>query len=985
MASTNDGNLEWKVRVNWLYRPKDISHKTWDSRQLFVTMHSDECPLHSLRGKCQVRLKSDIDDFETYLQTSDCFWFDKFWDRYINRFFDFIPTSKIINIPERMQKLLQERYKYAIVESARGKELCEQPKSCFGCHEWCSPDDSVECADCKHHYHMTCVDPPLTRKPTRGFGWACAICSHRKEENDERETNGRSHSRSTERILNSLGVNTETTPTNEPEVKKDENDDDETERDDTKPKREHSPSPSQSPSPKSLCRYQELDLAIEQANLELTEQQKHQLRMWPFRYLGILVKLEDFLDTEDRIYPKASTRLGPKYQANVPEWHGHHVVYSIGTGSGSGSKHKKKTTKGGNNSTATIAPLDPWVETKPAGFVERGGDGTSTLMWKNKAVVSDEEAQKEDTKVKEFLAETHPHAAKLNMNWQSSNYIDLALKAYMDCDYDGTKALPIVEQSTRKSLKEPTLNDEEKKRFEDAVRVHGSELHPVYKAVRTKKPADIVRYYYLWKKTPAGREIWGKFEGRKKNKHRIADGVGLGDIAHNVDDSAFDSNKAKRLQRIFACKFCGTTDCNQWRRAPGGVLGIASTVRDGYLTNIMNQGGDSSQVVSALCYRCARLWRKYAVQWLDPVEVYHCLSTKTGSAWRQRVEAELVEDARAILAEVDKTKKRMKMSGEPLSPLLIPANGAENGASSGASASTATTPEKKPSTKRKKSSVSSESSKCADGAPKKIKIESLVHKKTPESSQEPSSRNTTPDVQKQMSRTNYTNISEDEKPLVGACRVCYGSQPDVQCRMCQLCVHRSCYGDTPELEPGLWLCDVCLNEFQAHRHARYDYQCVLCPLSDGQNDDVLKPTRASRHWAHLRCAIWISGITLSKHRTIENISAVSRANLVQKCSVCRSAETGYCITCPICKTKHVHVGCVNLQRDQFVLGFLDGQPVVMCCEHPVPAGFRILVNNRDLNEYCDKFKQTNIQSVGPRRKALLLSQLLARDQKLLSK
>ena len=42
-------------------------------------------------------------------------------------------------------------------------------------------NDSVECAVCKNTYHMQCVRPPLLKKPSRGFAWACGPCSRAQE------------------------------------------------------------------------------------------------------------------------------------------------------------------------------------------------------------------------------------------------------------------------------------------------------------------------------------------------------------------------------------------------------------------------------------------------------------------------------------------------------------------------------------------------------------------------------------------------------------------------------------------------------------------------------------------------------------------------------------------------------------------------------------------------------------------------------------
>ena len=42
--------------------------------------------------------------------------------------------------------------------------------------------DTVKCDRCQNFFHMGCVQPPLSAKPSRGYGWTCAPCSKRHEE-----------------------------------------------------------------------------------------------------------------------------------------------------------------------------------------------------------------------------------------------------------------------------------------------------------------------------------------------------------------------------------------------------------------------------------------------------------------------------------------------------------------------------------------------------------------------------------------------------------------------------------------------------------------------------------------------------------------------------------------------------------------------------------------------------------------------------------
>jgi BAH domain len=121
------------VRVNWYYRPKDIQRKVQDTRVVFASMHSDTCPLTSVRGKCQIQPLSEIANLDEYRVRKDSFWFDKLFDRYIHRYYEVIPTNRVINVPQHVKKVLDERWKFVLVEIGRGKDLTSAVKTCKKC------------------------------------------------------------------------------------------------------------------------------------------------------------------------------------------------------------------------------------------------------------------------------------------------------------------------------------------------------------------------------------------------------------------------------------------------------------------------------------------------------------------------------------------------------------------------------------------------------------------------------------------------------------------------------------------------------------------------------------------------------------------------------------------------------------------------------------------------------------------------------------
>lgn len=137
------------LRLAWFYRPKDIQKRAQDTRQLYASMHSDICPLHTLRGKCTVKHRSEIvvtpskpkaeeAIMTEYRKSPDNFWWSQMYDRYISKSYDAIPTSQVINVPERVKKVLDSQWKWVLVEQGRGKELTSAVKSCKRCNGYCA-------------------------------------------------------------------------------------------------------------------------------------------------------------------------------------------------------------------------------------------------------------------------------------------------------------------------------------------------------------------------------------------------------------------------------------------------------------------------------------------------------------------------------------------------------------------------------------------------------------------------------------------------------------------------------------------------------------------------------------------------------------------------------------------------------------------------------------------------------------------------------
>lgn len=68
------------------------------------------------------------------------------------------------------------------VSTARTSAHCRlQLYSIYSSFNRLSSRNSIVCAVCSDTYHMNCLHPPLLKKPSRGFAWACASCSRAQD------------------------------------------------------------------------------------------------------------------------------------------------------------------------------------------------------------------------------------------------------------------------------------------------------------------------------------------------------------------------------------------------------------------------------------------------------------------------------------------------------------------------------------------------------------------------------------------------------------------------------------------------------------------------------------------------------------------------------------------------------------------------------------------------------------------------------------
>jgi PHD-zinc-finger like domain/PHD-finger len=860
---------------------------------------------------------------------------------------------------------------------------------------------------------MTCVRPVLTKKPTRGFGWACAPCSRAQE----RKLEARNTPISGDRGAGSL----------EDAVEEEEED--------------HGGA-IDGTGKSTPATTGENDQIARPA----TTEQSTQAKLWPYRYLGIHCQVEDALDYDDRIYPRAASRLGPRHQANVNVWHGRAIQFV------KPAEIKRKYAKAstGKKSTAltkeTLAALEAekvarakrpkWVMDEPPGFVRRGEDhptesleNTAQLMFKmpddgqSTSRGGDEYEMEVDPADRERLVDDYMTKAKevagqIGVEPYSTNFLDKALEIFCGRKYDVEASLAELRTlSKRKDLREPELSREEVKKFEEGVEKYGSELYSITKHVKTVKHRRIVRFYYMWKKTDRGKQIWGNWhdrKGKKEAKRAVANAAKLvDDVADDNDDSAFDNAKAVEKKRAFECKFCFTRSSRQWRRAPETAPGTM-VPPDSYSKNSKDK---SSWLTVALCQRCALLWRKYAIIWENMEEVAKKVAQGGGRAWKRRVDAELLQELATATAET-----RVAVSSSTAA--TVAAVGIPGSAQ-------LTIQSQEPPKKKVKSGQEKESSTPPVSGPL---LDATNKKKAVEKPPEP--EETKPDPPRER---------------VFPCAVCNRDETKgeiLRCRDCRLTVHRQCYGVSGDRPSQKWICDMCAND--RNPQVSTTYECILCPLTDqevelfeapkishkkksdrerdkekkeremvveavklfrqhqhdaGRAENPREPLKktSGNHWAHITCSVWIPEVKFGDAKTFEpaeGFGLIPPERYLEQCKFCKQ-KRGPTVSCHFsgCNAQF-HVGCAY--RELCWMGF-DITPVkssrrdvvntmklgeelgsavaaIWCNTHPVPTGIHEMSERDETGEYnalqlyAQTFKQADLGSTGTVRKASYIQQ-----------
>ncbi|TFK71677.1 hypothetical protein BDN72DRAFT_957959 [Pluteus cervinus] len=499
--------LYTRVRLAWYYRPGDVSDRpVADSRLLLAAIYSEVCDINQLRAKCHVVHRDKISDLAGWKKRPDRFYFNRLFDPYIKKEFEIIQSTDVRNLPENIRETLISRYEYVVAEKEVIPDLTDAIRLCDTCDGWCPSPDTVQCEYCKRFFHMRCVQPPLSAKPARGYGWTCAPCSRQREE----EVDGHEPRN---------GANAST----------------------SKPK-------SNAPAPRGRGRPRK---DRNQAEKEEALPIKH-FNLWPFRYFGQHTVAEDTLDSEDLIFPRTATRVGPKYQVNVP-------------------------------------PAPDYGRTGPADGEERGGDSTVEVLGNFNSFTEAE------------LVEVEAYKKGLTSDAEQARSVDWltevvrrfsdaasAAKPFTSVNMkSGTRMEKWKKHETRYTDREWTR--EEVAAFEDGISLHGAELRAVRDEVGTRSVPEVVRFYGQWKNEKLGEEnqrIQRKGAPPKAPLRQYSSLAEANDGQHvGLSD---DEESVVQPTKMPVCGACRTKESKTWWKAPKG---LHSTL---------------------LCDVCGTNWRKYA-------------------------------------------------------------------------------------------------------------------------------------------------------------------------------------------------------------------------------------------------------------------------------------------------------------------------------------------------------------------------------------
>ncbi|KAL9540227.1 hypothetical protein MBANPS3_009807 [Mucor bainieri] len=539
------------ARIAWYMRMKDIISNrkaAADLSLLVATMHSEVHPVSSICGKCTVTHKHYVASMDVYRKQPGNYYYHQLFDRFTQRLYDVVPCETVQNLPKDTLEALNARYHFIAVEQGKAADLKQVKKTCGVCQLWCQSAMSVQCTTCHKHYHMACLTPRLVRKPPRGFAWQCASYTRQAqtaESSSSSKASSPKMSDSQQQTAKETSIAT-----------------------------------------RSQVRQQQQESQATTIQMEGSQAQHIKMtNMWPFRYFDVVnTTVAEILDVDDRINPRPQSRIGSNYQIDVPDF------MPPSSGSSRPSSFSSNV-----DDQQDMAPSSSGSRTHPTSTSSmrpiRGTDKTVTAIYRP-GILDDSTLDRYMDSVKQLdNIPLLPH---------NSDLMDRALSELEHNDYDTDAAYDSMSKLDGPDFEHivewtPT----EKQAFEQSIREHGHNFDCAKAAVKTKSMADIVRYFYQWKKTDRYQPVYSEWtqvhKPRKAFKAYPQDSSRQGNEKEQADP--FDLTivpKSTYASANYHCINCRTEQSSIWRRSPSDFI------------------KKQPAFDKVLCNDCGVFWLKYA-------------------------------------------------------------------------------------------------------------------------------------------------------------------------------------------------------------------------------------------------------------------------------------------------------------------------------------------------------------------------------------
>ncbi|GAA6058119.1 hypothetical protein JCM3770_005947 [Rhodotorula araucariae] len=625
VSNTGSGaSTDLRVRVAYYFRTRDITNRyVADHRLVVATMFADTVPASYIRGFCTVKHREHIEELEVYKRQDDSFYWHQLYDRYLHRYFDAVPTYKVQNAPPEVVRHLNDNFEFVLCEVGSAAELCDAQRGCCVCRKWAAKPESVACARCSRVFHLTCVDPPLAAKPKAGYGWSCAPCSKAHDE----EVEGYLEAGFGPPPVRKAAVGVEGPPG-----------------------KALAAAGSQMLHANKKGKARQVD-----AN---SRPDPHDWRMtngWPFRYFGMHSNAYNVLDPHDSLYPRASTRLGNKFQCVVPAWDPVAGCQEA-TPEARAYFQPKRSRASTPMGKAERAEKEKARRAKSAEAPPRGEDSAVTIIWRPTDKISD--ATLDDLFTRTRKISTYATAGV--------DLLNRAIVILQNKDGNVHDTIASLRKIALQSLGHASWADDEKRKLAEGAAQYHNDIEEIKKLLPNKKMGDVVKRYYInvghtlqedepqqpEEKAAVVATRSGRRTGRKVD--RVAGGGDDDARATASDDDDHGSvcgaarTPAQRRNRF--CAVCETTESDKWWYCP---------------ENICELEVKPSPMV--MCDSCGIRWRHYGAQYPPYGD-----EIKPLPAERKKKDKALEEERRLAEEEVAVVVKPKEPTPPPPKPVIPP-------------------------------------------------------------------------------------------------------------------------------------------------------------------------------------------------------------------------------------------------------------------------------------------------------------------------